>query len=201
MDSRISKDLLFVGSLPTTTAEESLRCCGEMFGDAVFALPDGETGVRQHWIAFEGTTMLAPHPDLEITQGPVEPAALHGYYAYRVRPGVGEIRFESMPRLDEAIESYELFCSLREEGVIPSGVRFQVCLPFPASVAGWFFRGRESLIEPLTGEAADFEREYPIFEPAYEEVWSRELPRLLEAIPAEDLAIQWDVCFEVLDLE
>ena len=201
MESRISSSLLFVGSLPTTSSEESLRCCGDMFGDVVFALPDGETGPRKPWIGFEAARMLGPHPDFEPTQDVLNPAWLYAAGGFRLRPGVEEITFDLMPRIDEAIESYGVFCSLREEGVIPEGVRFQVSLPFPASVGGWFFLGPESLAQPRIEEGADFAHDYPIFARAYEDVWSRELPRLLEAIPAEDLAIQWDVCWEVLDQE
>ena len=39
-------DLLLVGSLPAASSEEALRAGGELFGDLVFALPDGETGRR-----------------------------------------------------------------------------------------------------------------------------------------------------------
>ena len=34
--------MLLVGSLPASSTEEALRAGGELFGDLVFALPDGE---------------------------------------------------------------------------------------------------------------------------------------------------------------
>jgi hypothetical protein len=40
-----------------------------------------------------------------------------------------------------------------------------------------------------------------VAERGFEELVGRELRRLLDAIPAGDLAIQWDVCYEMLDLE
>ena len=79
------------------------------------------------------------------------------------------------------------FRALREEGVIPAGLRFQVGLPFPSSA--------------LNGFKADFAGDYPVAERAYEDLVGRELVRLLDEIPAEDLAIQWDMAYEVQDIE
>ena len=67
-------------------------------------------------------------------------------------------------------------------------VRFQIGLPFPSSAITMWFR-------------SDYKGNYPIVAAAYEELVCRELGRLFDAVPAQDLAIQWDVCVEVLDLE
>jgi hypothetical protein len=104
-----------------------------------------------------------------------------------IREGIDELSFDSWPRIDDAIESYHIFRTLREEGVISSNVRFQVCLPFSVGVLG-----------PLT---PNFSHDFPIAQRAYEDLIACELKRLLVEVPAEDLAIQWDVCGEVLDLE
>jgi hypothetical protein len=100
---------------------------------------------------------------------------------------VTQLHWNSWPRVDDAIESYGLFRRLRDEGAIPSQLRFQVCLPFPSSA--------------LNGFKADFTADYPIASRAFEDLLERELHRLTEEIPPDDLAIQWDVCYEVLDLE
>ncbi len=47
MSARVSSELLLVGSLPAESTDEALRAGGELFGDMVFALPDGETGQRR----------------------------------------------------------------------------------------------------------------------------------------------------------
>jgi len=201
MGPRVHDDLLLVGSLPADTTDEALRGGGELLGDVVFALPDGETGERQAWVAFEAARLFAPHPDVELVQEQQGRHNLWDAAAFRLRPGVEELTYQRLPRTDVAIESYGRFRELKQAGAIPQRVRFQLCLPFPASAFGWFFRGRESLVRPILDPPADFEREYPIHERAYEAAWSRELARLLEAIPADELAIQWDICFEVLDLE
>ena len=47
MPSRITSELLLVGSLPASSTDEALRAGGELFGDLVFALPgrrDGPAG-------------------------------------------------------------------------------------------------------------------------------------------------------------
>ena len=80
-----------------------------------------------------------------------------------------------------------MFRALRDEGVIPAHVRFQLSLPFRTSTAASFKH--------------DFARDFPIVGAAYEDLFAREITRLTDAIPPEDLAIQWDVCWEVLDLE
>ncbi|MBO0887072.1 MAG: hypothetical protein J2O38_06705, partial [Acidimicrobiales bacterium] len=106
---------------------------------------------------------------------------------FKIRSGVTQLHWDSWPRIDDAIESYRLFRRLREEGVIPSQLRFQVCLPFPSSA--------------LNGFKADFAADYPIASLGFEDLVTRELHRLTVEIPPDQLAIQWDVCYEVLDLE
>jgi hypothetical protein len=74
---------------------------------------------------------------------------------------------------------------LRDSGVIPGDVRFQVCLPGPDSAIDVFFP-----------DAA----QWPELRSAYLDGVRREIGRMLERIPADDLAIQFDFCIEVVDL-
>jgi hypothetical protein len=188
MASRANSDLLLVGSLPASTTEEALRAGGELFGDLVFALPDGETGPRVLWAAYEGFHLLAPHPDIETVVPSAQPPRHVGEVAVlAVRDGVEELHFDRWPRIDDAIESYGVFKGLRDEGVIPAHVRFQVSLPFVLSGTPTFQK--------------NFVHDHPIVAAAYEELFTREIKRLTAAIPPEDLALQWDVCWEVQDLE
>ncbi|HET9131736.1 MAG TPA: hypothetical protein VFO86_12345, partial [Terriglobia bacterium] len=80
-----------------------------------------------------------------------------------------------------------VFTKLRRAGVIPAHIRFQVSLPFPSSA--------------LNALKSNFIHDYAIAGPAFEELVIRELNRLTTAIPPDDLAIQWDVCYEVQDIE
>lgn len=188
MPSRIASELLLVGSLPASSTEEALRAGGELFGDLVFALPDGETGPRALWAAYEHVSLLAPHPELDvIDKGATPPRHTAEIPVLSVRKGVRYLRFDRWPRIDDAIESYRVFRALREQGVIAPHVRFQVALPFRTSAISTF--------------KADFTHDFAIAAAAYEELFAREIKRLTAAIPPDDLALQWDVCWEVLDLE
>jgi hypothetical protein len=44
---------------------------------------------------------------------------------FGIKPGVSEVHWDSWPRIDEAIASYEVFTALRAAGVIGPGTRFQ----------------------------------------------------------------------------
>jgi hypothetical protein len=106
---------------------------------------------------------------------------------FGIRPGVTELRWDSWPRIDDAIAGYRVFSALRSEGVIPAHLRFQVGLPFPSSA--------------LSGFKADIAADYPVAARAFEDLAARELTRLTAAIPPADLAIQWDLAYETQDLE
>jgi hypothetical protein len=189
---RVTSDLLLVGSLPASSTTTALRRGAELFGDLVFALPDGETGPRAGWIGYERTRLFAPHPDIETVRPSPSPTGIprHAYDVpiFRVRPGVEELRFGTWPRIDDAIASYREFRSLRDEGVIPGHLRFQVGLPGPASTIVSAFH-------------SNFASDHPRVERAYLDLVARELDRLLTEVPADDLAVQWDMAFETLDIE
>ena len=191
MTPRATSPLLLVGSLPTESTEIALREGAEFFGDLVFALPDGETGARRAWVGYERERLVRPHPDVETVAVTESPTGIprHAYETpiFRIREGVTELHWDSWPRIDDAVASYEQFRALREMGVIPAGLRFQVGLPFPSSA--------------LNGFKADFGADYPVAARAFEDLVARELDRLASRIPPSDLAIQWDVCYEVLDIE
>jgi hypothetical protein len=70
----------------------------------------------------------------------------------------------------------------REAGHIPPTVRFQVSLPTPLAVVMPFCRQPDALQ----------------IVPAYEHAMQREIERICTAIPHRDLAIQWDVCIEMI---
>ena len=191
MAPRVSSDLLLVGSVPASSTEEALRAGAANFGGLVFALPDGETGRRSSWVGYERETLVRPNPAIETVQETTSPTGIprHMYETpvFRIRPGVTEVRWDSWPRVDDAIASYQVFRALRADGVIPAGLRFQVGLPFPVSA--------------LNGLRADFGADYPVAAPGYADLVTREIERLTANIPPRDLAIQWDIAYETLDIE
>jgi len=191
MAPRVTSDLLLVGSLPAASTDAALRAASDLFGDLVFALPDGETGPRAAWVGYERERLVRPHPGVQTVEETGSPTGIprHAYETpvFRIRPGVTELHWDSWPRVDDAIASYQVFRGLRAEGVIPAGLRFQVGLPFPSSA--------------LNGFKADFAADYPVAERGFEDLVARELQRLTAAIPPHDLAVQWDVAYEMLDLK
>ncbi|HLH65749.1 MAG TPA: hypothetical protein VKV27_08600 [Solirubrobacteraceae bacterium] len=191
MNRRVNSELLLVGSLPVDSAERAFRAGAELFGDMVFALPDGETGPRRAWVGYERERLTRPAPGVVVVQETESPTGTprHAYETpvFAIAEGLEEIRFDSWPRIDDAIASYGVFRSLREQGVIGAELRFQVGLPFPASAMNAF--------------KANFAHDYPIAAAAFEELVARELRRLLDAIPPGELAIQWDCAYETQDIE
>jgi hypothetical protein len=191
MAGRVTSELLLVGSLPAGSTEAAFRAGAHHFGDLVFALPDGETGPRAAWVGYERERLARPNADVVVVEETASPTGIprHAYETpvFAVRAGVEELRWDSWPRIDDAIESYAVFRHLRDEGVVPAGLRFQVGLPFPASAMNAF--------------KADYARDFPKAARGFEALVERELARLLEAIPARELAIQWDCAYETQDIE
>src|SRR5262245_13183123 len=64
MAPRVNSELLLVGSLPTESTESALRAAAELFGDLAFALPDGETGPRAQWVAYEQIMLTERNSDI-----------------------------------------------------------------------------------------------------------------------------------------
>jgi hypothetical protein len=190
-ERRVNSRMLLVGSLPARSAEHAFRCGAELFGDMVFSLPDGETGPMAGWVSFERERLIRPSADIAVVSETESPTGVprHAYETpvFTVRDGVDSVHFGSWPRIDVAIESYGRFRELRDAGVIPAQLRFQIGLPFPASAMNAFKH--------------DFAADYPRAQDGYEDLIRRELPRLFDAIPPEDLAIQWDCAYETQDIE
>jgi hypothetical protein len=181
----MTRPLHLVGSVNLSDAEEVFRTSAEIAGENLERFPDGETGERKIWTEFQWPVLQA-HPLFE--EGP--PLS---YARYEDLPTVklrspdttpDEIEFEKLGYRDYALASYEVFKRLRDEGVIPEGRRFQVSLPTPLAVLAY-----------VTVE--DHDR----VEPAYQRTLIAELHEICDAIPAEDLAIQWDICQEMVSLE
>jgi hypothetical protein len=187
---RVDSDLLLVGSLPADSTEQAFRAGAELYADLVFGLPDGETGPRAAWVGYERERLCRPSPDVVVLEETESPTGIprHAYETpvFGVRPGA-ELRFDSWPRIDDAIASYDVFRALRDEGAIPAGLRFQIGLPFPSSAMNAF--------------KADHAADYPVAERAFEDLVARELERLTAAIPPSELAIQWDCAYETQDIE
>ncbi|MGW4714396.1 hypothetical protein [Nocardia sp. NPDC004260] len=166
------------GSVPLADAETVFSEAARRIGKHLKRIPDGETGVRDNWVVWQLPKMQA-HPDLET----IPPPSPEYGPSERVRPKPGvdaaSIDFGPLGYADAALESWRVFRRLREDGTIPAGIRFQVSLPTPIAVIGAF----------VAGPQGELERRY-------EARLLDELAVILDTIPAEDLAVQWDAAVE-----
>jgi hypothetical protein len=181
-----------IGSVPLEDADAVFRALASALGPYLRRMPDGETGERRRWIWFQ-RQMLERHPDIEVD--PTVPLfrlrqwdgkVLRETPLLRFRAGVAPdgVVFET-GYADAARASFEVFQRLRARSVIPADVRFQVCLPTPMASAYMY-------VSPKARDA---------YVAAYERALRRALDDIVTSIPAEQLAIQWDVCQEVLVYE
>ena len=170
-----------VGSVNYDDAETTIRTAGELLGGHLKRIPDGEVGPRFHWILFQPDVIAQADGIERVGDHPIPVRSLDAR-PVRVADGVdpAAIEFPPLGYADAAIESYGIFRRLRDEGAVPEGTRFQVSLPTPLAVVGAFF--------PAEQRAA--------IEPVYRDALYRELDQILDAIPHEDLAIQWDNAVE-----
>jgi hypothetical protein len=192
----MGENLLFVGSVPFDGVPEVMETLGRRFGAAMPAIPDGEVGERRSWVNRLCYQVLNGHMDLETLKRPrpdengVErmlPRDRDDVWHFRVRPGVEHLRFGNpgarLGYARDAVASHFVFRTLKEQGLLPQDLRFQVSIPMVNSV-----------IRPLyCPDPADLAR----VRPGYEEALAAELDAMLARIPGEDLAIQWDCAWEV----
>ena len=181
-----------MGSVPLPDAATVFETVAASLGPHLERLPDGETGIRRMWIRFL-QDVLANNPAIEVA---------HDLPPFKFTQWDGKV-IREIPRLrvrkgatpdpaafttgyaDMAIESFAVFDRLQAGGGIPPGVRFQVSLPSPLAPAynNMLPADRPAVIPALTAHFAG------------------EVDRIATAIPHDRLAIQWDVCQEVLAWE
>jgi hypothetical protein len=174
-----TRNVHFVGSVCLADTETVFRELITAFPKQLKRIPDGEPGKRGNFVLWQRSVFMK-YPWLIRSL----------YFSLAKDPGPLSIPPEKLKLLpigyDEyAIASYSKFCQLREEGVIPKGVRFQVSLPTPINVL-------HVSIEPAY---------QPDIEPVYTKAYLACVRNIQDSIPAEDLAIQWDVACEFAFLE
>jgi hypothetical protein len=187
--------LLLVGSVPLDSVEEVMQKFGGALGKYLPALPDGEVGERRSWVNRLCYLIFNGHAGLETLRRPkpvdgVEqllPRTRDEAWQFKVRPGVERIRFGNpgsrLGYARDAVSSYFVFRTLREKGIIPADLRFQISIPMVNSV-----------VRPLYfPDPKDLDR----VRPGFEESLAAELVVIYERIPHRDLAIQWDCAWEV----
>jgi hypothetical protein len=187
-------ELLLVGSVPLDTVEQVFRTMGGALGPYLAYMPDGEVGDRRYWIDGIAYRVLNGHPEIETLRRPApdengverwRPQGIHDQFRFRVKPGVNAVRFGDpgwrLGYTKDAVNSYFVFRQLKKEGVLPVALKFQVCLPLTYSAVTLFFPDPE-----------DHARIVPGFTAALR----AEVAKMVELIPPDDVAIQWDLAVE-----
>ena len=181
-----------VGSVPLADAETVFRTVAGSLWGALRRIPDGETGERRRWIWFQ-RQMLERHPAMEID--PTVPLFALRQWDGKLLRETPLLRFRAGASPDEvafetgyaaaAQTSFEIFKQLQGSGAISPRTRLQVCLPTPMASAYMY-------VSPHAREA---------YINVYERALLGALRDIVGTIPGSRLAIQWDVCQEVLIAE
>jgi len=191
-------DLLLVGSIPMETVPDVFRTWGARLGRFLPCMPDGEVGDRAAWVDMLAYRVYNGHPELETLKRPApehgverwRPRNLTDEWEFKVRPGVSSVRFGDpgwrLGYARDALNSYFVFQTLKKEGVLARELRLQVCIPLSISA-----------VMPYFHDFSDWEK----IVPGYESAVRAEVAKMLERIPAGELAIQWDEAVEVQDVE
>lgn len=180
MADTIPEKVHLVGSIALDSVEDVFRTTGKLLGRRLKRVPDGEPGGRRLWISWQYPLLRANgylRPD-------TTPARAGMFTQLRMAEGVHaeEIRFGELGYAREARTSYQDFLAARERGELPAKARFQVSLPTPMAVIFPFC---------IAQDAGAIEK-------PYEKAMLAEVAAICRAIPHQDLAIQWDVCIEMV---
>lgn len=168
-ESSPATGVLLVGSIPLDSTEEVFRTiCKELPG-RLNSIPDGETGSRDTYIVWQKDRFPAEaRRQLPYADGVDLPADHPGFTPDSIKPTGYD---------GPALESYQKFADLKSQGVIPGHMRFQVCLPHPLDCIQFYLRDEHH------AELGEY----------YTQRMRETLSRILANIPADQLAIQWDI--------
>ncbi len=180
MSTAIPEHVHLVGSIGLDNVPDIFRALGKGLGRRLKRVPDGEVGGRRLWVSWQYPLFRA-NPFLVATEI-ARPRT--GFLEMRIADGVNpdDIVFGELGYTREARASYLDFVAARDRGELPKDVRFQVCLPTPLAVVNSFSTTEDG----------------PAIERAYEKAMIKEVETLCASIPHQDLAIQWDICIEMV---
>jgi methionine synthase II (cobalamin-independent) len=160
------------GSINVPSTDAAFRLVGERLQPGVTRVPDGEPGDRANWVLVHSAHFL-DNPTLDVVDGRA-----------KVRAGT-PVSFGDVDYHSSAIASYEDFRRARDEGLLEPDSRFLVSIATP-------FNAVNSFVEFDSQVEAAF---------VYEQALRRSVDAIQDAIPAGDLAIQWDLPTELATIE
>lgn len=178
-DKFLAEGLCLVGSIPLQDSQAVFELAGTIVGNHTRRIPDGETGERSNWIAWQ-LQVLASSEQLETSGQDAQ--------GYRTTPQVSikagydpsDVVLPPLGYSLAAKASYAAFQAAKASGQVPPTSRFQVSLPTPlAPIHFYVAPSHQAELEPI-----------------YETRLLSELADITDSIPAHELAIQWDTAVE-----
>ncbi|MGE5148170.1 MAG: hypothetical protein ACM3N5_15565 [Candidatus Eiseniibacteriota bacterium] len=184
----MSREIFFVGSVTLPSAHAVFETIGKTFGAGVKRIPDGETGNRLGWLEWQAP-FLAKNPLLEATtsegdwRNATAPDKWKHKTWFRLRADAAprDLRLGNIGYADNALASYAEFAALKRQGAVAANTRFMVAIPSPFNLINHYF-------------APD---QRAALEPAYEAALLAEVDKIAAAVPAGELAIQWDCAHDM----
>ncbi len=127
-------DVHLVGSIGLDTVDDVFAAVGKLLGPHLRRIPDGEVGGRRLWISWQypllrASPFLRPDPS-----GAIRPTNCFPLLTLAEGVAPADVHFGELGYAREARASYLDFVAARENGTLPQGIRFQVCLPTPFAV-------------------------------------------------------------------
>jgi len=169
-----------VGSVHLPDTETVFRECIARLPGRLKRIPDGETGNRSYFTAFQFAA-FSSLPQCMVSFALNKAAAAQDIPQAEVEENTARLCNLHIDTGydDAAISSYAIFKRLKVEGVVPKPTRFQVCLPTGANVViALHQQYREAGFE--VWEAGLF----------------RAMRKIQDEIPAEELSIQIDLAVD-----
>jgi hypothetical protein len=172
-----------VGSVPLASARDVFCRVSEALGARAPRIPDGETGARSLWIMSQVDWLR--QNDRLFEEKPKPNAVGIPVPTFSVREPAVALTLPAVGYAKAAIDSYATFAALKSDGTIAKDSRFLVALATPIAL-------------PSTFIVAEHQQ---MFFEANVDVITSELAEILRVIPLSEVAIQFDVCVEILILE
>ncbi len=172
--------VLLLGSVPLANAQAVFSAASRLLGAAALRLPDGETGARSNWIAWQ-RSVFASLGALQASAHKERAYQLFPPFTLRPDRAITDVVFGPLGFAREAIASYAVFKSLKARGEIGQHQRLQVALPTAWAPVYSFISYRWQLA--VHGR--------------YEQALLHELAQICAAIPHDELTVQWDVATEM----
>jgi len=164
-----------VGSMQGDSTDAVFRLAGSRLGPWLSRLGDGEIGPGRRWV-FREYTAYKDVDGLEVVHAA---DALFPVIGLAEGADPSSVVLKDLNYAEKAAESYQLFKERQADGTIPEGVRFLVSIP----------SSRTAMMVMIAQDAR------AALAPLRDARLREDLERLLDVVPAEELAI----CFDAIE--